>query len=81
MEQVSVHVPKSGILTCFRRQKAAVIVLSLDLCLLIPGQSYGESVSWMDSTEEEVAVWASMINNPNCWIETTLPVRSNLTRR
>lgn len=63
------------------QKAAAVIVLSLDLCLLIPGQSYGESVSWMDSTEEEVAVWASMINNPNCWIEATLPIRSNLTRR
>ncbi|TNM92854.1 hypothetical protein fugu_018256 [Takifugu bimaculatus] len=45
------------------------------------GQSYGESVSWMDSTEEEVAVWASMIKNPNCWIDTTLPVRRNLARR
>uniref|UniRef100_H3DHW9 Synaptotagmin-like protein 1 n=1 Tax=Tetraodon nigroviridis TaxID=99883 RepID=H3DHW9_TETNG len=45
------------------------------------GQSYGEHVSWMDSTEEEVAVWTSMIKNPNCWIDTTLPVRTNLARR
>ncbi|XP_054620381.1 synaptotagmin-like protein 1 isoform X2 [Dunckerocampus dactyliophorus] len=45
------------------------------------GQSYGEAVSWMDSTEEEVSVWSSMIKNPNHWIETTLPIRTNLTQR
>ncbi|XP_013861078.1 synaptotagmin-like protein 1 [Austrofundulus limnaeus] len=45
------------------------------------GQSYGATVSWMDSTEEEVAVWTSMIENPNHWIEATLPVRTNLTQR
>nr|XP_046274040.1 synaptotagmin-like protein 1 [Scatophagus argus]XP_046274041.1 synaptotagmin-like protein 1 [Scatophagus argus]XP_046274042.1 synaptotagmin-like protein 1 [Scatophagus argus]XP_046274043.1 synaptotagmin-like protein 1 [Scatophagus argus]XP_046274044.1 synaptotagmin-like protein 1 [Scatophagus argus] len=45
------------------------------------GQSYGEDVSWMDSTEEEVAVWTSMIQNPNHWIDATLPIRTNLTHR
>ncbi|XP_023268034.1 synaptotagmin-like protein 1 [Seriola lalandi dorsalis] len=45
------------------------------------GQSYGESVSWMDSTEEEVAVWTSMIENPNHWIDMTLPIRTNLNPR
>ncbi|XP_022054389.2 synaptotagmin-like protein 1 [Acanthochromis polyacanthus] len=45
------------------------------------GQSYGEPVSWMDSTEEEVTVWTSMIENPNHWIDTTLPIRTNLTHR
>ncbi|XP_044027200.1 synaptotagmin-like protein 1 isoform X2 [Siniperca chuatsi] len=45
------------------------------------GQSYGEAVSWMDSTEEEVTVWTSMIENPNHWVDTTLPIRTNLTRR
>ncbi|XP_037548748.1 synaptotagmin-like protein 1 [Nematolebias whitei] len=45
------------------------------------GQSYGVAVSWMDSTEEEVAVWTSMIENPNHWIEATLPVRTDLTQR
>uniref|UniRef100_A0A3Q0SYH0 Synaptotagmin-like protein 1 n=1 Tax=Amphilophus citrinellus TaxID=61819 RepID=A0A3Q0SYH0_AMPCI len=42
------------------------------------GQSYGEAVSWMDSTEEEVAAWMSMIENPNHWIDATLPIRTNL---
>uniref|UniRef100_A0A3Q3L1N0 Synaptotagmin-like 1 n=1 Tax=Labrus bergylta TaxID=56723 RepID=A0A3Q3L1N0_9LABR len=28
-----------------------------------------EDVSWMDSTVEEVAVWTSMITNPNHWID------------
>ncbi|CAN9503983.1 unnamed protein product [Ophioblennius macclurei] len=45
------------------------------------GQSYGEPVCWMDSTEEEVAAWNSMIDNPNHWIDITLPVRTNLTHR
>ncbi|XP_069551356.1 synaptotagmin-like protein 1 isoform X1 [Brachyistius frenatus] len=45
------------------------------------GQSYGEAVSWMDSTEEEVTVWTSMIENPNHWIDTTLPIRTNLAQR
>lgn len=45
------------------------------------GQSYGEAVSWMDSTEEEIAVWTSMIENPNHWIDTTLPIRTNLSHR
>lgn len=47
----------------------------------MPGQSYGEDVSWMDSTEEEVTVWMSMIESPNHWIDATLPIRTNLTRR
>ncbi|KAF7211198.1 synaptotagmin-like protein 1 isoform X2 [Nothobranchius furzeri] len=45
------------------------------------GQSYGNAVNWMDSTEEEVAVWTSMVENPNHWIDTTLPIRTNLTQR
>uniref|UniRef100_A0A3Q2YC01 Synaptotagmin-like protein 1 n=2 Tax=Hippocampus comes TaxID=109280 RepID=A0A3Q2YC01_HIPCM len=45
------------------------------------GQSYGETVRWMDSTEEEVSVWTSMIKNQNHWIEATLPIRTNLTHR
>ncbi|XP_075995329.1 synaptotagmin-like protein 1 [Genypterus blacodes] len=45
------------------------------------GQSYGVGVSWMDSTEEEVGVWNAMMQNPNHWIDTTLPIRTNLTHR
>ncbi|KAM8840998.1 synaptotagmin-like protein 1 isoform 2-T2 [Spinachia spinachia] len=45
------------------------------------GQSYGEAVSWMDSTEEEVAVWTSMIENPNTWVDATLSIRTNLAQR
>nr|XP_040043960.1 synaptotagmin-like protein 1 isoform X2 [Gasterosteus aculeatus aculeatus] len=45
------------------------------------GQSYGEPVSWMDSTEEEVAVWTSMIENPNNWVDATLSIRTNLAQR
>lgn len=45
------------------------------------GLSYGEAVCWMDSTEEEISVWTSMIKNPNHWIDTTLPIRTNLSQR
>ncbi|XP_063756003.1 synaptotagmin-like protein 1 isoform X1 [Eleginops maclovinus] len=45
------------------------------------GQSYGEPVSWMDSTEEEIAVWTSMIDNPNHWVDATLSIRTNLACR
>ncbi|XP_059205985.1 synaptotagmin-like protein 1 isoform X2 [Centropristis striata] len=45
------------------------------------GQSYGEDVSWMDSTEDEIAVWNSMIENPNRWVDATLSIRTNLAPR
>uniref|UniRef100_A0A3Q3E9J6 Synaptotagmin-like 1 n=1 Tax=Labrus bergylta TaxID=56723 RepID=A0A3Q3E9J6_9LABR len=37
------------------------------------GSELWEDVSWMDSTVEEVAVWTSMITNPNHWIDALLP--------
>lgn len=46
--------------------------------LLPAGLSYGEAVSWMDSTEEEVTVWITMIKNPNHWVDATLLVRTDL---
>ncbi|XP_036827523.1 synaptotagmin-like protein 1 isoform X2 [Oncorhynchus mykiss] len=45
------------------------------------GLSYGAAVCWMDSTEEEVTMWTSMILNPSHWIDTTLPIRTNLVNR
>uniref|UniRef100_A0A6Q2Y161 Synaptotagmin-like protein 1 n=1 Tax=Esox lucius TaxID=8010 RepID=A0A6Q2Y161_ESOLU len=45
------------------------------------GLSYGQPVCWMDSTEEEVAVWTSMMQKPNQWIDTTLRIRTNLVQR
>ncbi|XP_068603455.1 synaptotagmin-like protein 1 [Brachionichthys hirsutus] len=45
------------------------------------GQSYGEDVSWMDSTDEEVEVWTSVIKDPNRWVDATLPIRTNLAHR
>lgn len=50
------------------------------VCFLMAGESYGEAVTWMDSTSEEVAVWTSMISNPNHWIDATLPIRTNLAQ-
>ncbi|XP_051520285.1 synaptotagmin-like protein 1 isoform X1 [Myxocyprinus asiaticus] len=42
------------------------------------GVSYGQSVCWMDSTEEEISVWSSVIQSPNSWVDTCLPIRTNL---
>ncbi|XP_055493191.1 synaptotagmin-like protein 2 isoform X9 [Leucoraja erinacea] len=39
------------------------------------GQSYGMTVDWMDSTEEEKIVWNKMMTNPNIWVEDVLPLR------
>ncbi|XP_066531230.1 synaptotagmin-like protein 1 isoform X2 [Hoplias malabaricus] len=42
------------------------------------GVSYGQAVCWMDSTEEEMSVWNTVIGNPNSWVDAALPVRTNL---
>uniref|UniRef100_A0A8C0J568 Synaptotagmin like 2 n=1 Tax=Chelonoidis abingdonii TaxID=106734 RepID=A0A8C0J568_CHEAB len=45
------------------------------------GTSYGISVDWMDSTQEEVAFWQEMMSASNEWIEGSLPLRSLAGRR
>lgn len=45
------------------------------------GKSYGQSVRWMDSNPDEIQAWKNMINSPNEWVETVLPLRSDLTPR
>ncbi|KAI1901744.1 hypothetical protein AGOR_G00037550 [Albula goreensis] len=45
------------------------------------GQSYGQPVPWMDSSEEEVTIWTTMIENPNTWVDASLPLRTNLAPR
>ncbi|XP_038631218.1 synaptotagmin-like protein 2 isoform X3 [Scyliorhinus canicula] len=42
------------------------------------GCSYGIPVEWMDSTEEEVALWHEMVFNPNEWIPGSLLLRPQL---
>uniref|UniRef100_A0A4W4FVU0 Synaptotagmin-like protein 1 n=1 Tax=Electrophorus electricus TaxID=8005 RepID=A0A4W4FVU0_ELEEL len=42
------------------------------------GVSYGQMVCWMDSTEEEISVWNTVIKNSNAWVDTALPIRTNL---
>lgn len=55
-----------------------LVTEGMSSALSLAGLSYGEAVSWMDSTEEEVAVWVTMIKNPNHWVDATLPVRTDL---
>ncbi|XP_005046001.1 PREDICTED: synaptotagmin-like protein 2 [Ficedula albicollis] len=45
------------------------------------GLSYGISVDWMDSTQEEVAFWQEMMLAANEWIEGLLPLRSLTGRK
>ncbi|XP_010178638.1 PREDICTED: synaptotagmin-like protein 2 [Mesitornis unicolor] len=45
------------------------------------GLSYGVSVNWMDSTQEEVAFWQEMMSAANEWIEGLLPLRSLAGRK
>ncbi|XP_053931708.1 synaptotagmin-like protein 1 isoform X1 [Cuculus canorus] len=45
------------------------------------GLSYGISVDWMDSTQEEVAFWQEMMSAANEWIEGLLPLRSLAGRK
>uniref|UniRef100_A0A8C1FZ30 Synaptotagmin-like protein 1 n=1 Tax=Cyprinus carpio carpio TaxID=630221 RepID=A0A8C1FZ30_CYPCA len=42
------------------------------------GVSYGQAVCWMDSTEDEISVWSSVIQSPSNWVDTSLPIRTNL---
>ncbi|XP_039603593.1 synaptotagmin-like protein 2 isoform X2 [Polypterus senegalus] len=45
------------------------------------GRSYGRSVDWMDSADEEVELWKAMISKPNEWVEAVLPLRSSMTKK
>lgn len=42
------------------------------------GYSYGIPVEWMDSTEEEAALWQEMVSSPNEWIPGSLLLRPQL---
>lgn len=73
--------PHSSVSGSQRGFSSTWIMKKVLFLLLMAGQSYGEAVSWMDSTEQEVAVWTSMIENPNHWVDATLSIRTNLTNR
>ncbi|XP_060547461.1 synaptotagmin-like protein 1 isoform X2 [Pantherophis guttatus] len=45
------------------------------------GNSYGLPVPWMDSTEEERHTWEMIFQQPQQWVEATLPLRTNLSSR
>ncbi|XP_048469122.1 synaptotagmin-like protein 2 [Rhincodon typus] len=42
------------------------------------GLSYGQSVDWMDSNEEEISAWQKMLSAPGQWTESMLPLRPNM---
>jgi len=47
----------------------------------VAGKSGPESVDWMDSKGEEIALWQAMLDRPNCWIEGTLLLRPHMAHR
>ncbi|XP_033831399.1 synaptotagmin-like protein 1 isoform X2 [Periophthalmus magnuspinnatus] len=68
-------------LTVWQREGLKTLILGGIRLSCGTGQSYGEPVSWMDSTEEEISLWNSIIDNPNHWIDATLPIRTDLQKR
>ncbi|KAF4789036.1 synaptotagmin-like protein 2 [Turdus rufiventris] len=58
-----------------------LVELELMYTLFCFGLSYGISVDWMDSTQEEVAFWQEMMLAANEWIEGLLPLRSLAGRK
>ncbi|XP_068631354.1 uncharacterized protein btsz isoform X2 [Battus philenor] len=42
------------------------------------GTYMGASVNWMDSMGKEVALWQTMMQRPNFWVEGSLPLRPQL---
>ncbi|XP_039536505.1 synaptotagmin-like protein 1 isoform X2 [Pimephales promelas] len=42
------------------------------------GMSYSQSVCWMDSTKDEISVWSRVMQSCNSWVDTCLPIRTNL---
>lgn len=51
------------------------------VCMFFLGVSYGQKVFWMDSTEEEISVWDTVIQKSNNWVDVALPIRTNLQQR
>ncbi|KAK7899152.1 hypothetical protein WMY93_020005 [Mugilogobius chulae] len=68
-------------LTVWQREGLKTLILGGIRLSCGTGQSYGDPVSWMDSTEQEITLWNSIIDNPNHWIDATLPIRTDLQKR
>ncbi|XP_072303640.1 synaptotagmin-like protein 1 isoform X2 [Eucyclogobius newberryi] len=68
-------------LTVWQREGLKTLILGGVRLSCGTGQSYGEPVSWMDSTAQEITLWNSIIDHPNHWIDATLPIRTDLQKR
>ncbi|XP_063360558.1 uncharacterized protein LOC134649650 [Cydia amplana] len=42
------------------------------------GTYMGANVNWMDSVGKEISLWQDMMQNPNIWVERSLPLRPQL---
>ncbi|XP_034829865.1 uncharacterized protein btsz isoform X2 [Maniola hyperantus] len=45
---------------------------------LATGTYMGASVNWMDSVGKEITLWQNMMQQPNLWVEGSLPLRPQL---
>lgn len=52
----------------------------IDFCAAVSGRSKGKDVDWMDGRGEEIAMWQSMIDKPNTWVDGTLTLRPNMDK-
>lgn len=45
------------------------------------GKHHGKAVDWMDSSGNEIMLWERMLERPNFWVESCLPLRASLDLR
>lgn len=45
------------------------------------GTHHGKAVDWMDSSGNEITLWERMLERPNFWVESCLPLRPSLDVR
>ncbi|XP_066902004.1 uncharacterized protein [Halyomorpha halys] len=45
------------------------------------GKHHGKAVDWMDSSGNEIMLWERMLERPNFWVESCLPLRTSLDLR
>lgn len=53
----------------------------LIILIAIAGKHNGKPVDWMDSSGKETVLWQRMLERPNLWVESCLPLRPSLDVR
>lgn len=48
---------------------------------MFAGKHSGKAVDWMDASGKETSLWQRMLERPNLWVESCLPLRPSLDVR